>query len=279
MAAEKTVVLLPYRSRIGWAIATVESDRYVKKCLRITCQPCHNEWVSTCSAFFRSPRGASILGGFLVVVAAIVPHASVQAIPRTPGIGINGQGTLLFVGDSLTVGTDAFGSLGVKLQRLGTWNETVVDARVGRTANAGSVVLQKRITRATTAIVIALGTNDMISKTRASYPKWVIDRVMSKSKGRPVLWVNLEFANKTRPDLALRAKRFNTELRRAVKRWPNLFVSDWNSAFTPNKNSRFIADGVHLTVAGYRTRSKYLVPNVFSFGSIIVNASTTTTTT
>lgn len=233
----------------------------------------------TCSAFFRSPRRASILGAFLVTASALAPYASVQATPNAPGIGLNGQGTLLVVGDSLTVGADAFGSLGIKLQALGTWNKALVDARVGRTANAGSVVLEKRVTRATTAIVIALGTNDMISKTQPSYPKWVIDRVMSKSKGRPVLWVNLEFADKTRPDLEIRARRFNKELRRAANRWPNLFISDWNSAFVPNKSSRFIADGVHLTVAGYRTRTKYLVPNVLSFGSLIVNASTTTSTT
>jgi lysophospholipase L1-like esterase len=235
--------------------------------------------VSTCTAFLRSPKGAGVLAALLVVLASIAPHAAVQAKPRTPGIGINGQGTLLLIGDSLTVGTDAFGSLGLKLRSLGTWNKATIDARVGRTADAGSVVLERKITRATTAIVIALGTNDMISKTYASYPKWVIDRVLSKSKSRPVLWVNLEFSNKTRPDLALRAKRFNTELRRATKRWPNLIVSDWNTAFVPNQTSRFIGDGVHLTVAGYRTRAKYLVPNVFSFGTFIVNASTTTTTT
>lgn len=196
-----------------------------------------------------------------------------------PGIGVNGQGKLLVVGDSLTVGTDAFGSLALKLRALGTWTSVAVDARVGRTANAGSVVLTKGITKSTTAIVIALGTNDMISKIHPSYPRWVIDRVMMQSRDRPVLWVNLEFSEKTRPDLVVRAKRFNSELRRAALRWPNLTISDWNTGFTPNTTSRFIADGIHLTVQGYRTRSRFMIPDISSFGLFIVNASTTTTTT
>lgn len=213
------------------------------------------------------------------MIAAAVTGTFGGSATAAPGIGVNGQGKLLVVGDSLTVGTDAFGSLTTKLRALGTWTSVVVDARIGRTANAGSLLLAKNISKTTTAIVIALGTNDMISKTQSSYPRWVIDRVMMQSRNRPVLWVNLEFSEKSRPDLAVRAKRFNSELRRATARWTNLTVSDWNAGFKPNTTSRFIADGIHLTVQGYRTRSKFMIPDVSSFGSFIVNASTTSTTT
>jgi lysophospholipase L1-like esterase len=197
---------------------------------------------------------------------------------RSIAIGANGQGTLLVVGDSLTVGTEAFGSLSTKVSALGTWTNVVLDAKDGRKASLGATVIEKTITSSTTAIVVALGTNDMISKPEAWYPRWVIDTVMQKTRGLPVLWVNLEFSQTGRSDWRARGVRFNRELRLAKQRYPNLSIADWNTAFTPQSKSRFIVDGVHLTVSGYKTRSKFLVPAISSFGSYIVNASTTTST-
>ena len=197
---------------------------------------------------------------------------------RSIAIGANGQGTLLVVGDSLTVGTEAFGSLSTKVSALGTWTNVVLDAKDGRKASLGATVIKKTITSSTTAIVVALGTNDMISKPEAWYPRWVIDTVMQKTRGLPVLWVNLEFSQTGRSDWRARGVRFNRELRLAKQRYPNLSIADWNTAFTPQSKSRFIVDGVHLTVSGYKTRSKFLVPAISSFGSYIVNASTTTST-
>jgi hypothetical protein len=102
--------------------------------------------------------------------------------------------------------------------------------------------------------------------------------VMNKTRGLPVLWVNLEFSQTGRKDWRARGVRFNKELRLAKLRYPNLTIADWNTAFTPKSKSRFINDGVHLTVSGYKTRSSFMVPAIYSFGSAIVNASTTTST-
>jgi lysophospholipase L1-like esterase len=176
------------------------------------------------------------------------------------------------------VGTEAFGSLKAKVSALGTWTNVVVDAKVGRKASIGATVIEKGITSTTTALVIALGTNDMISKPETWYPRWVIDTVMNKTRGLPVLWVNLEFSQTGRSDWRARGVRFNRELRLATQRYPNLNIADWNTAFTPKSKSRFIVDGVHLTVSGYKTRSKFLVPAISSFGFSVVNASTTTST-
>ena len=197
---------------------------------------------------------------------------------RALSINANGQGTLYVVGDSLTVGTEAFGSLSTKVNDLGTWTDVVMDAKVGRKASLGASVIRKGISSSTTALVIALGTNDMISKPETWYPRWVIDIVMQNTRGLPVLWVNLEFSQTGRSDWRARGVRFNKELRLAKLRYPNLAIADWNTAFTPKSKSRFINDGVHLTVSGYKTRSSFMVPAIYSFGSAIVNASTTTST-
>ena len=190
----------------------------------------------------------------------------------------NGQGTLYVVGDSLTVGTEAFGSLSKKVNALGIWTNVTMDAKVGRKASLGASVIRKGVSSSTTAIVVALGTNDMISKPETWYPRWVIDIVMQNTRGIPVLWVNLEFSQTGRSDWRARGVRFNKELRAAKLRYPNLTIADWNTAFTPKSKSRFINDGVHLTVSGYKTRSSFMVPAIYSFGSAIVNASTTTST-
>ena len=213
----------------------------------------------------------------LLMVAALPLRASAFRSPHV--IGANGQGTLLFVGDSLTVGSDAFGSLATRLRNTRIWTRVTMDARVGRTAKSGAFTVSRKLTPHTTAIVIALGTNDMLSKPEAWYPGWVIDKVMNETDSRPVLWFTLEYSASSRPEWRSRAARFNRNLKLAQQRWPQLIVADWNSYFVPNKVSRFITDGVHLTVAGYRTRASFTLRQIQDFGNTIVNASTTTTST
>jgi lysophospholipase L1-like esterase len=101
---------------------------------------------------------------------------------------------------------------------------------------------------------------------------------MSTTLDIPVLWVNLKFSD-TRLNWKSRGNRFNRELQKAKLRYPTLTVADWNSSFIPKSGSRFIADGVHLTVKGYRTRASFLIPTIAKFGRAIVNATSTTTST
>ena len=229
-----------------------------------------------------SPSSSARLRGIAAAVIAGFLLALMQFLVPTDGHALstnaNGQGTLYVVGDSLTVGTEAFGSLSKKVNALGIWTNLTMDAKVGRKASLGASVIEKGLTASTTAVVIALGTNDMISKPETWYPRWVIDIVMQNTRGLPVLWVNLEFSQTGRSDWRARGVRFNKELRLAKLRYPNLTIADWNTAFTPKSKSRFINDGVHLTVSGYKTRSSFMVPAIYSFGSVIVNASTTTST-
>ena len=230
-----------------------------------------------------SPSSSARLRGIAAAVIAGFLLALMQFLVPTDGHALstnaNGQGTLYVVGDSLTVGTEAFGSLSKKVNALGIWTNVTMDAKVGRKASLGASVIRKGVSSSTTAIVVALGTNDMISKPETWYPRWVIDIVMKNTRGLPVLWVNLEFSQTGRSDWRARGVRFNKELRLAKLRYPNLTIADWNTAFTPKSKSKFINDGVHLTVSGYKTRSSFMVPQISSFGVSIVNASTTTSTT
>jgi hypothetical protein len=208
----------------------------------------------------------------------VVPQLSHAA--STPSlINPNGQDHLLIIGDSLSVGTDYFGKLQSRIERLSIWTTVSIDDKEGRKASLAAPILKKQLTSDTTAIVIALGTNDMISRRESWYPAYVIDLVMEKTRGLPVLWVNTEFSALGRRDWVSRSVRFNRALVNAQVRWPQLHIANWNKSFTPKASSRFIADGVHLTVSGYKTRASFMVKALSTFGTQVVDASTTTTST
>lgn len=217
---------------------------------------------------------AVITCALLLALFAFLPNSAVAQRSR---LGVNGQGKILIMGDSLTIGTAAFGSLSTKIMKTGLWTSVVLNTHEGRKASVGADLLVKSVSADTTAIVVALGTNDMLSRTETWYPKWVIDKVMTSVKNLPVLWVNLEFSD-TRSNWKNRAVRFNKELVKAKTRYANLSIADWNTSFTPKSGSRFIEDGVHLTVKGYRTRATFMLPAITRFGTDIVNATSTTTT-
>ncbi len=212
---------------------------------------------------------------FSVLVA---PQLS-QAASKLSLINPNGQGRLLIIGDSLSVGTDYFGKLQSRIERLSIWTTVSIDDKEGRKASLAAPILTKQLTPDTTAIVIALGTNDMISRRESWYPAYVIDLVMEQTGGLPVLWVNTEFSALGRRDWVSRSVRFNKALVNAQVRWPQLHIANWNKSFTPKASSRFIADGVHLTVSGYKTRASFMVKALSTFGTQVVDATTTTTST
>lgn len=219
-----------------------------------------------------------IIAAALLVLALAIISPSSSATAKSPLINANGQGNLLIIGDSLTLGADAFGSLAAKIRKTKKWTSVSIDTRVGRKASVGADMLPEKILNHTTAIVIALGTNDMMSRTESWYPRWVIDRVMANTLDIPVLWVNLKYSD-DKPNWKSRGIKFNRALKQAMRRYPTLTIADWSTSFIPKSASRFISDGVHLTVSGYRTRATFLIPTVAKFGTAIVNATSTTTST
>ena len=228
----------------------------------------------------RSRRLASAAVGFLMCLS-IVPGVTDTATATTSPSAPNGQGDLIVIGDSLMEGSSVYGKLSGQLTSLRMWTSVTIDYKRGRKTSESYGVLERRLSAAKnpTALVIALGTNDMISHSEPSWPSRVIDRMMIEAGGLPVLWVNTTFNGAVHPDWKLRAARFNRALRAARAEWPNLYVAEWSTYFVPKGASRFIADGVHLTVSGYKTRAAWLTSQVRTFGNSIINATTTTTST
>lgn len=188
---------------------------------------------------------------------------------------------MLFVGDSLTEGASELGGLKQLVQSSGRWESVVFDYKRGRRITDAVPVVRARLARAknTGAVVIALGTNDMLSRGETWYPAWVITTMMSELGNRPVLWVNVAFDGLVRPIQKTRAVKFNRALRTATAMWPNLTVADWSGYFKPSGRSRYIVDGVHLTTSGYRTRAAWTRDRINSFATSIWNQTSTTTTT
>ena len=201
-------------------------------------------------------------------------------------------GTLLVVGDSLTEGANLLGGLGEMLRTRSPWATTVMDHKRGRRVSDAVSVVRSHLSRnrQISAIVVALGTNDMLSHGEASYPATVITALMSVTRGLPVLWVNVTFDGKVRPIQRTRGANFNRTLNSARASWPELRVADWSAAFVPRGASRYIADGIHLTTSGYRSRATWTVSRIIEFAtwnsdrtsttsSSTTSTSTSTTTT
>ena len=217
----------------------------------------------------------------LLLLSGVSPAFVPRAVATEPAPTANGQGDLVVVGDSLMEGAAVFGALRAQLVKLNVWTSVTVDYRRGRKTSEAYGTVSRRLAAARhpTALVIALGTNDMISHSEPSWPARVIERMMTEAAGLPVLWVNTTFNGAVHPDWRIRASRFNRALRSARAQWPNLYVADWSAFFVPKGPSRFIADGVHLTVSGYRTRANWMTGQIRSFATTVINATTTTSST
>lgn len=205
-------------------------------------------------------------------------HAAPAAGSTQGPAASNGQGTLVVVGDSLMEGTAVLGSLRSRLVALKTWPGVVIDYKRGRTTIEGTRILARRLAAnpAATAIIVALGTNDMLHHSKYDHAASIIDDLMQESLGLPVLWVNISYSA-AHKDWRLRASQFNRALLAARAEWPNLSVADWSRSFVPAGRSNYIIDGIHLSNSGYRTRATWLAREAGRFGVSIVNSSTTTT--
>ncbi len=191
--------------------------------------------------------------------------------------------TLFFLGDSLSIGTEVIGSMSTKLLKLGIWRKILADCKIGRTITGGAMDLRSRLLRSKniSAVVIALGTNDLQSRTEGTYPRLAIDLVMAEAQKLPVLWVNIAYDRKLHPDYDRRAKKFNTALILARKTYKNLFIATWDKA-SVEQSSKYEKDGIHLMPSGYRSRTDFLVPTIAKFWkkqSRLISIPTATTTT
>lgn len=176
-------------------------------------------------------------------------------------------GGLFILGDSLCLGAEIFGKLSTAVKASAKWSSVTSDCKLGRRALDGLSILENTLrSRADlSGIVVAMGTNDLLSRREKTYPAWIIDQMMTRAKGKPVLWVEVTYGG-VHPDYVGRARRFNSALASATKKYPNLSIAPWFAAY-PSKTRLWERDGIHPTVPGYRIRGTFLAKEISSFAT------------
>jgi peptidoglycan/LPS O-acetylase OafA/YrhL len=105
--------------------------------------------------------------------------------------------------------------------------------------------------------VLALGTNDSADVAIGSYMNIStrIARMMSVTRGEPVMWVNVRSLLSRGPYAEKNMQKWDQALLRACRRYPNMRVFDWAALV---KRQWYIPDGIHYTSPGYAQRSRLI---------------------
>ena len=105
--------------------------------------------------------------------------------------------------------------------------------------------------------VFALGTNDTANVSIGSTVSRAarIKEMMSVAHGEPVMWVNLRSLVSGGPYAESNMQLWNTALRQACARYPNLRIFNWAGVV---HDSWYISDGIHFTSQGYKYRGNLI---------------------
>ena len=217
---------------------------------------------------------ASLLVG--LGLAAIAGPASATANPPT---------TLLVLGDSLTWGTNYFSKSQARLAAANNFNVVLVDSRWGRrisgltsTRYSGNAALKQLIADGVrpTAVIVALGTNDVALFTKRREYVTLIQELMTTIGNVPVAWVNVHRIDSARTIRG--SKRFNAALGQALANYPLASVFDW--AVVAKNNPKVIdPDKIHLTPLGHEVRTKVYLEIAATLAQRASDMTTTTTST
>jgi lysophospholipase L1-like esterase len=217
---------------------------------------------------------ASLLVG--LGLAAIAGPASATANPPT---------TLLVLGDSLTWGTNYFSKSQARLAAANNFNVVLVDSRWGRrisgltsTRYSGNAALKQLIADGVrpTAVIVALGTNDVALFTKRREYVTLIQDLMTTIGDVPVAWVNVHRIDSAKTIRG--SKRFNAALGQALANYPLASVFDW--AVVAKNNPKVIdPDKIHLTPLGHEVRTKVYLEIAATLAQRASDMTTTTTST
>ena len=217
---------------------------------------------------------ASLLVG--LGLAAIAGPASATANPPT---------TLLVLGDSLTWGTNYFSKSQARLAAANNFNVVLVDSRWGRrisgltsTRYSGNAALKQLIADGVrpTAVIVALGTNDVALFTKRREYVTLIQELMTTIGNVPVAWVNVHRIDST--STIRGSKRFNAALGQVLASYPLATVFDW--AEVAKNNPKVIdPDKIHLTPLGHEVRTKAYLEIAATLAQQASDMTTTTTST
>lgn len=157
----------------------------------------------------------------------------------------NGNGRLVIVGDSLTLGADMSAGLVTGLEELG-W-EVSFDAAEGRTTPQGVGVLADllAVEPAPQAVLVGLGTND---RGNPGEFRPLVQSVVDLTRGSELYWMSIEWDGRRRLQGVL------DEFERAG----SLTQVDFRPVIAAHPE--YVgSDGIHFTEEGYAARAHTIV--------------------
>lgn len=217
------------------------------------------------SRLSESPLGVAVMS---IVLSVVIPAVAVGGLsscagprPRLGPVvaaddGRTRDATIALVGDSLTVGE--FTTLPAGAAERGLRLD--ISAQIGRQIPEGVDELRRLAGR--DLVVVALGTNDArVGLTGEAADALIDQTLVVAGAATPVMWLTV-YRGPASPE-GPAVEVFNAALARAVQRHPNLVLADW-AGVVRSQPALLAADQVHLTEAGYATRSRWLVHHMAS---------------
>jgi len=218
----------------------------------------------------------------VALLSTVTGVASANAIVVPQTTSSTPKSTLLVLGDSLTWGTNFFAKSQSRLAATKHFETVLVDSRWGRrisgltsTRYSGNAALKQLIADGIrpTAVIVALGTNDVAILSKRREYVAVIQELMNTIGNVPVVWVNVhrtDSATTTR-----NSQRFNAALASVLANYPLASVYDW---VTVAKNDPKVIDPdkIHLTPLGHEVRTKAYLELAATLAQRISETTTTT---
>ena len=213
-----------------------------------------------------------------IISMCIVSTVGTTHVDATP----TPKSTLLVLGDSLTWGTNFFAKSQSRLAATKHFDTVLVDSRWGRrisglnsTRYSGNAALKHLIADGVrpTAVIVALGTNDVAILTRRREYVTVIQELMNTIGNVPVAWVTVhrvDSATTTR-----QSQRFNATLAQVLANYPLASLYDWVEDV--KKNPKVMdPDKIHLSPLGHETRTQVYVTLAALLAQRVSDATSTT---
>jgi len=221
----------------------------------------------------------------VVTAASLLVGLGLAAIAGPASATANPPSTLLVLGDSLTWGTNYFAKSQARLAAAKNFDVVLVDSRWGRrvsglasTRYSGNAALKQLIADGVrpTAVIVALGTNDVALFTKRREYVTLIQELMTTIGNVPVAWVNVHRIDST--NTMRQSQRFNAAIGQVLANYPLASVFDW--AQIAKSNPKVVdPDKIHLTPLGHEVRTKVYLEIAATLAQRASDMTTTTTST
>jgi lysophospholipase L1-like esterase len=221
----------------------------------------------------------------VVTTASLLVGLGLAAIAGPASATANPPSTLLVLGDSLTWGANYFSKSQARLAAANNFDVVLVDSRWGRrvsgltsTRYSGNAALKQLIADGVrpTAVIVALGTNDVVIFTKRREYVTLIQELMTTIGNVPVAWVNVHRIDST--NTTRQSQRFNAAIGQVLANYPLASVFDW--AQIAKSNPKVVdPDKIHLTPLGHEVRTKVYLEIAATLAQRASDMTTTTTST